>query len=61
MKFDELLEIVKILAKSQEFYSNLLDVLSDATPDQIKKVKKVWESKNFKDELEFIKFLERGK
>lgn len=58
MKFDELLEIIRTLAKSQGFYSRLLDALVDASPNQIKKVKKVWESKDFKDEVDFILYLE---
>ena len=60
MKFEELLEIIRILARSQGFYSRLLDALEDATPKQIKEVKKVWESKNFKDEVEFVMYLEGG-
>lgn len=60
MKFNELLEIIRILAKSQGFYGRLLDALENATPEQIKEIKKVWESKNFKDEVEFVMFLEGG-
>lgn len=60
MKFEQLLEVIRMLASSQGFYSRLLDALEEATPEQIKKVKEVWESKNFKDEVEFVMYLEGG-
>lgn len=61
MKREEILNIIKELAKSQGFYSRLyIDLLyaKDNHPEEYEEVMQELESKNFKDPVDLILYLE---
>lgn len=61
MKRDEILNIIKELAKSQGFYSRLYMELLNAQgnyPEEYEKVMQELESKNFSDPLDLVLYLE---
>lgn len=57
MKKTEILEIVKSLAQSQGFYSNMYHILSSDTPEANAYLTYL-EEQNFKDPVDLILFLE---
>lgn len=61
MKREQILGIIKDLAKSQGFYSRLyIDLLyaKDNRPEEYDEAMSVLESKNFKDPVDLILYLE---
>lgn len=58
MKFEQLIALIETLSHSQGFYGRLLETINSLDAWQLDKLKELWESKNFKDEIEFIMFLE---
>lgn len=57
----EILQLIKNLASSQGFYSelwNTLEFLRTFEPSAFEEVMQEWESKNFQTCLDFILFLE---
>lgn len=61
MKMEEILELIKGLARSQGLYGRTYETLMRMKynePEEYERLKQDWESRNFKDELEFIRFFE---
>ena len=60
MKMDKILTLIQELAKSQGFYGRLYErliELKENAPEAYEKVKKHWEDKNFRDPIDFIKYI----
>lgn len=61
MKMNDIMEVIKNLSRSQGFYKRLLwDIyeLQDNNPKTYEELVEYWESKKFKDSLDFILFME---
>ena len=58
MKFEQLLGLIETLSHSQGFYGRLLQTIRELDNDSLEELKELWESKNFKDEIDFIMYLE---
>lgn len=61
MKINEILDVVRELAKSQGLYGRLLaywEELMENEPDEWKGVVKVLEAQNFKNAVDFILYFE---
>jgi hypothetical protein len=56
MKANEILETIKMLAKSQGFYGRLLNAIE--TSEERESILAELESKNFKDPVDLVMFLE---
>ena len=56
MKANEILEAIKMLAKSQGFYGRLLNAIE--TSEEREDILAELESKNFKDPVDLVMFLE---
>ena len=56
MKANEILETIKMLAKSQGFYGRLLNAIE--TSEEGEDILAELESKNFKDPVDLVMFLE---
>lgn len=61
MKFEEVMLLIRNLSKAQGFYGRLLRDIKELNVDGLEKFKKFIEEKNFKNDLEFILFIEGGK
>lgn len=60
MRFEEVMLLIKNLAKSQGFYGRMLNAIEDMDANALKKFKKFIEENNFKDSVEFVMFVEGG-
>ena len=60
MSFDECIDIITELSYSQGFYGRLLRDINDLDDDTLKELKNVWEEKQFKNNIDFIMWLENG-
>lgn len=61
MKFDEIIQIIKDLAKSQGFYGRLLYEIEDAKEndrEKYERIKVTLEEQNFKDAVDMVLFFE---
>ena len=58
MKREEILELVKSLARSQWFYGRLYEAWTSASEEDQQAMKELLEAKNFKTWLDFILFIE---
>ena len=58
MKREEILELVKSLARSQGFYGRLYRDWTSASKEDQQAIKEYLEAKNFKSGLDFILFIE---
>lgn len=58
MKFEEIMEVIKSLAKSQGSYGRLLNNINELDDESKAELKADWESRNFKDSVDFILYLE---
>ena len=58
MKMDEIMRLIEMLAKSNGFYSRLLNQIAELPEHVYNELKKEWEEQNFKDDIEFILWLE---
>lgn len=58
MKFEEILEVIKALSKSQGYYGRLLRNIENMNKHELETIKKELERKNFKDSLDLILYLE---
>ena len=56
MKANEILETIKMLAKSQGFYGRLLNAIE--TSEERENILAELESENFKDPVDLVMFLE---
>ena len=60
MKRDEILQIIKELAKSQGFYSRLLQCIEESTDEDNEAFFSHLESLNLKDSVDLVIYLEEG-
>ena len=61
MKFDEIIQTIKDLAKSQGFYGRLLYGIEDAKEndrEKYERIKVTLEEQNFKDAVDMVLFFE---
>lgn len=58
MKMEEIMRLIEMLAKSNGFYSRLLNQIAELPEHVYNELKKEWEEQNFKDDIEFILWLE---
>ena len=61
MKFDEIVQTIKDLAKSQGFYGRLLYEIEDAKEndkEKYERIKVTLEEQNFKDAVDMVLFFE---
>lgn len=61
MKMEEILDLMKDLAKSQGMYGRYYETImnmKEESPEDYETLKQYWESQNFKDALDFILFFE---
>ena len=61
MKFDEIIQTIKDLAKSQGFYGRLLYEIEDAKEndkEKYERIKVTLEEQNFKDAVDMVLFFE---
>lgn len=58
MTFNECLDIIKSLARSQGFYGRLLRDINELDTNSLEELKEEWESKHFTSDLDFILYLE---
>lgn len=60
LTFDEMIDIITELSYSQGFYGRLLRDLNELDDETLNEVEKLWESKKFKNNIDFIMWLESG-
>lgn len=60
MTFDECIDIITELSYSQGMYGRLLRDLNELDDETLNKVKKMWENKKFKNNVDFILYIENG-
>lgn len=61
MKMKDIMNLIYSLSNSQGFYSRLwqaMCAMEQNDPEAYSRVKDEWESKNFKDDIEFILYIE---
>ena len=61
MTMEDIIKFIENMAKSQGYYGRLLldlNELKENEPEEYNKVKKFWENCKFKDELDFVFFVE---
>ncbi len=58
MTMDEIISLVRRLASSQGFYGRLLNSIEDCDEETFEKLKKHWEGMAFKDDVDFIMYIE---
>lgn len=58
MKYDEIMELIKSLAKSQGFYGRFLEAINEASKEQRQEFKNIVEKQNFNDAVDFILWIE---
>lgn len=60
LTFDEMIDIITELSYSQGFYGRLLRDLNELDDETLNEVEKLWESKKFTNNIDFIMWLENG-
>lgn len=58
MKMEDIIKLIRELAKSQGFYGRLLENILELDDESYKELAGLWESKNFADGLDFILYIE---
>lgn len=58
MKMNQIMALIKTLARSQGFYGRLLNQIRKLDNESYDKLAGKWESMNFKDGVDFIIYLE---
>jgi hypothetical protein len=58
MKIEQIIEVIKDLAKSQGFYGRLLNDIENMSDGEFAYFKEVLEEQNFKDAVDLIIYLE---
>ena len=58
MTFEECLDVIKSLSRSQGFYGRLLRDINELDVNSLEELRKEWENKQFKSDLDFILYLE---
>lgn len=58
MKMNEIIDTIKMLAKSQGFYGKLLNSIMSLDTEDFEKVKTELENQNFKDSIDMIMYFE---
>ena len=58
MKMEDIIKLIRTLAQSQGFYGRLLESISELPDEKYKELTELWESKQFKDDLDFILYIE---
>lgn len=58
MKMEDIIKLIRGLAKSQGFYGRLLESISELDDESYGKLAELWESKKFTDDLDFILYIE---
>ena len=58
MKMEEIMKLIEMLAKSNGFYSRLLNEIAELPEHVYNELKEDWEEQNFTDDIEFILWLE---
>jgi hypothetical protein len=60
MSFDECIDTIKMLSHSQGMYGRLLRNIQELDDSTLEEVKEIWEDKKFKDNVDFILYIENG-
>lgn len=60
MNRDELMAVIKMLAKSQGYYGRLLQGINGLSKSAYEYLMREWESKKFEDSVDFILYIECG-
>ena len=58
MKWNEILGVFESLAKSQGFYSRVLESINELSDDELEHTIRCFEEQNFKDVVDLILFME---
>ena len=58
MTFNQIIDGIEDLARSQGFYGRLLDDIFTLPKEEIEKLAVEWEAKGFQDMLDFILYIE---
>jgi hypothetical protein len=58
MKFDEIKDVIKSLAKSQGLYGRILDGINELPADKLDVLRKELEDQNFNDPVDVIMYFE---
>ena len=58
MKMEDIIKLIRELAKSQGFYGRLLESILELDAENYEELAELWESENFADELDFILYIE---
>lgn len=58
MKMEDIIKLIRKLAKSQGFYGRLLESITELSDEKYKELTELWEGKNFADDLDFILYIE---
>lgn len=58
MKMEDIIKLIRELAKSQGFYGRLLENILELDGESYEELAGLWESKNFADGLDFILYIE---
>ena len=58
MTFNQIIDGIEDLARSQGFYGRLLDDIFILPEEEIEKLAEEWEAQNFQDILDFILYIE---
>ena len=58
MKMEDIIKLIRELAKSQGFYGRLLESILELDNESYEELAGLWENKNFADGLDFILYIE---
>lgn len=58
MKFNEIMDTIKMLASSQGLYGRLLSSIEELTEEKKEELKSYLEAQNFKDPVDFVLWYE---
>ena len=59
MTMDDIMNTIKSLACSQGMYGRLLNAIQNLDKDDYNRLKEDWESRGFKDAVDFVLFIEQ--
>jgi hypothetical protein len=60
MSFEECMDLIKTLSLSQGFYGRLLRDINELEEEDRQQLKELWEKQQFRDNIDFIMYLEGG-
>lgn len=58
MKWEEIIDTIQMLARSQGLYGRLLNAIDRLDKEDREKLKAEWEAQNFKDPVDFVLYIE---